>query len=67
MQTHNIAINHVNVMETSLQSIGRLTQSLLPDEAGNLFIAGEEECYSLKIARHNMSFFDNTNCGAVNE
>lgn len=45
MQTRKIPIDHVNVMETSLQSIGRRTQNLLPDEAVHLFIAGEEECF----------------------
>lgn len=45
MQTHKIPIDPVNVMETSLQSIGRRTQNLLPDEAVHLFIAGEEECF----------------------
>lgn len=51
--THNIPIDHVNVMETSLQSIGRLTRNLLPDKAVHLFIAGEEEwfcfCYLCAI------------------
>lgn len=47
MQTRKIPIDHVNVMETSLQSIGRRTQNLLPDEAVHLFIAGEEECFSI--------------------
>lgn len=69
--THNIPIDHVNVMETSLQSIGRLTQNLLPDEAGHLFIAGKRSGFvfatfvlffkhcDTRIAKHNISFSDN--------
>lgn len=41
--THNGPIDQLNVMENSLQSIGRLTQTLLPGQAVRLFIAGEEE------------------------
>lgn len=41
--THNVPIDQLNVMENSLQSIGRLTQTLLPGQAVRLFIAGEEE------------------------
>lgn len=38
--THNGPIDQMNVMENSLQSIGR--QTLLPGQAVRLFIAGEE-------------------------
>lgn len=41
--THNVPIDPLNAMENSLQSIGRLTQTLLPGQAVRLFIAGEEE------------------------
>lgn len=34
---HNIPFDQANVMEISLQSIGRLTLNLQPDEAVDLF------------------------------